>query len=108
MYDKKVGFPKSGHIFRTCFACVISVCVLYICCARFTSSIKTSIKLSKATDKATAMKLLVSHQPILQECMRLGGLTYYFIIIIIICMVVLIIILLAITCYELQVHLSGC
>ena len=52
------------------------------------------------------MKLLVSHQPILQECMQVGRLTYY--LIIIIYMVVLIIILLAITYYELQVHLDGC
>ena len=33
--------------------------------------------------KATTMKLLVSHQTILQECMRVGGFTHYLIIIIV-------------------------
>ena len=53
------------------------------------------------------MKLLVSHQSILQKSMRVGGQNYslphyhnY--------KVVLIIILLAMTFFELQLHLSGC
>ena len=38
------------------------------------------MKTTGGTIKATTMKLLVSHQPILQECMRAGGFTHYLII----------------------------
>ena len=51
------------------------------------------------------MKILVSHQPILQECMQAGGFAHYPIIIIVR-------LYLHDTAgnhnYELQLHLSGC